>query len=246
MIISLAAAFGLVAALWQGVQNGWWARTADESLNVASAPENVPQWERLEDDTFARWFPRHELWRTVRSIQELDADPEIDLPPASHRLVVKHDGESVDLNSPYAIEQWFQKVNLRATTDDERRDLAYMACFLLRQQHAELIASPEAELVLGPDDEIGSEPDVPVRRPRATTVTLPDSDIFDKQSYEIEENFDGSSAIRGQRMTLGNRIYEVAVYFDRAGRLERMQVIDTGETIDPDYSRIPELMIVEG
>jgi hypothetical protein len=47
-------------------------------------------------------------------------------------------------------------------------------------------------------------------------------------------------------MTLGNRIFEVAVYFDRAGRLERFDIKDTGETIDPDYSRIPELMIVEG
>ena len=53
-IIGLAASVGLAAALWQGVQNGWWASRDDEALDTASASEGVPQWERLEDEAFAR------------------------------------------------------------------------------------------------------------------------------------------------------------------------------------------------
>lgn len=278
-ILGSAGLLGLAAAVWIGNQGSRHVPVTEaDELELAAVPQ---QWERVADHTFATWFPRQDLQRMPRSCQERGADPVDYLPPTTHRLLVTGpQGETQDLSTAQDIETLFRKSDLRARFDDELRDLAYLALFLLRQQHAELTVAPEVLFDIGPDGVILPEPDLSERRrieevavpgpslsdallktgvitesdirelrlvespPVATP--LPDSDIFDKHSYEIEENLDGSTRIRGQRLTLGTRVFEVSVHFTRDGRLERLVVVDTGEIIDLSIYGEREFMLVEG
>jgi hypothetical protein len=245
VIIAVAAGIGLTLAVWQGVRNA-----SDARSNDGDRPEASPVWEPVDDPTFARWFPGYELRRTTRSCRDRRPDPDAPRPPASHAiLAISPTGKQLLLEDVEGIEALFREADVQARNDDDLRDLAYLALLLLRRQHAELIIPPDAVIVLGPDDEIGNDPDVPVRGPvreMPVAAPLPDSDIFDKTSYEIEEHIDHSATIAGQRLTLGNRVFEVFVRFSADGRLDRIGVIDTGEIIAPDIWSEREFLLVEG
>jgi len=251
-IIGVAVGLGLTFAVWQGVRNASDASADSEPGETTGATERTPAWEPIEDPTFARWFPGYQLRRAPRSWRERSADREALVPPASHSLLaVSPSGEHSLLEDAQGIEALFRQADLQARNDDEMRDLAYLAFFLLRRQHAELIIAPDALLVLGTyEEEIGNDPDLPPGRPAEgrmpVAAPLPDSDIFDRHSYEIEENLDRSAAIPGQRLTLGNRVCEVFVRFSPDGRLAHIGVIDTGEIIAPDTLSERHLLLVEG
>lgn len=173
----------------------------------------------VKDATFAKWLKDHKLYVARLTDKKVFA--------GSPRLVnvVDPEGNALLLQewNSYAERDFakvmqgkafeksvldlFGKAKLKAGSDDEAKELAYVVMLLVRVQHAAIHAQD------------GAKPGL------SFGVKIPDP--LDKANYKVATK-DDCRSINDVYIMLRDRLHKVSISFDKQGALEEVKIVGTG------------------